>query len=408
MSTRIAVTGLGAVTPVGDTADTTWHALASGRSGVTRIAADWADELPVRVAGLVDADLSQKLSVREIRRMDRAEQLAVVAGREAWSDAGLNDASNAPDPDRVGVVVGTAVGGLHTTLEQQHVLEQRGQRRMSPHTMTMMMANGPAAFLSIAIKARAGARSPVSACASSSEALVIAREMILAGTADIVVAGGAEACVTGLTLGGLAQTRALSPHSDRDPAGASRPFDADRDGFVLAEGSALLVLEREEHARARGARILGYLAGGAVTSDALDIVAADPVNQQRTITLALRAAGIDPSDVGLVHAHATSTILGDVNESHAIIGAIGSHPAVTSTKSMTGHLLGASGALGALATVKALELGIVPPTINLGRLDPGIDLDVVANSARPLTTTAAVVNSFGFGGHNASLVFTRD
>ena len=401
-TTRVAITGLGAISPSGHTVEATWDAIAAGRSGIDRVTDAWAEDLPVRIAGQVAPGFEEALAVRELRRMDRAEQLALVAGREAWSSANLAE----PDRDRVAVIVGSAIGGLNTTLEQQHILETAGPRRVSPHTVTMMMANGAAAWLSIDIGARAGARTPVSACASGSEALLMAREMILAGSADVVLAGGTDACITGLTLGSLAQTRALSRRDDH-PSAASRPFDAGRDGFVLGEGAALLVLEREDHARARGAVIHGYLEGAALTSDAYDIVAADPDNQRRTIELAVRSSGLSAGDIGLVHAHATSTPLGDLNESRAIVASIGTHAQVTSTKSMTGHLLGASGALGAVVTVLALEKGLVPPTINVDSLDPEIELDVVANTARATTATAAIVNAFGFGGHNVSLVLTR-
>jgi 3-oxoacyl-[acyl-carrier-protein] synthase II len=401
-SLRVVVTGMGAVTPVGADADSSWTALVGGVSGIARVEADWADGLPVRIAGEAAPGVEDSLSVRELRRMDRAEQLALVAGREAWAAAGSPDA----DPDRIAVVVGTAIGGLNTTITQQHILDESGPRRVSPHTVTMMMANGAAAWLSMDIHARGGARTPVSACASGSEAILMAREMILSGAADVVMAGGTEACITGLTLSSLAQTRALSRRDD-DPTAASRPFDVARDGFVLGEGAALLVLEREDHARARAATIHGYIQGAALTSDAHDIVAADPANQRRTIELALRSSGVAASDIGFVHAHATSTPLGDLNESRAIVGAIGAHVAVTSTKSMTGHLLGASGALGVLVSLQALERGVVPPTINVESVDPDIEVDVVAGSARELTASAAVVNAFGFGGHNASLVLTR-
>jgi 3-oxoacyl-[acyl-carrier-protein] synthase II len=368
---------------------------------VRRLEQDWAADLPVRIAGTAPS-VEDLIPVREQRRLDRAEQLAMVAGREAWAMA---DAAGS-DRDRTAVVIGSAIGGLWTTIEQQHRLEEGGPRRVSPHTVTMMMANGAAAWLSMAIGARAGARAPVSACASGSEAVLNAREMILAGTADVVVAGGTEACVTPLTLSALAQTRALSRRED-DPARASRPFDRDRDGFVLGEGAAVLVLEREETARARGATVHAWLEGAAVTSDAYDIVAADPENQARTMRLALASAGMTGRDVGFVHAHATSTPLGDLNESRAIREAVGTHVAVTATKSMTGHLLGASGALGALATVRALEDGLIPPTANFETPDPELDIDVVASAPRPSDAAAAIVNAFGFGGHNVSLVLSR-
>jgi 3-oxoacyl-[acyl-carrier-protein] synthase II len=398
---RVAVTGFGAATPVGLDATTTWDAIINGRSGVATIDEPWAADLPVTIAGRVDDVFSDALSVREQRRLDRVEQLAMVAGREAWEHAGSPDA----DRDRVGVVVGSAIGGLLTTLEQHDKLASGGPRRVSPHTVTMMMTNGAAAWLSMDIGARAGARAPVSACASGSEAILMAREMILSGSADVVVAGGTEACVSALTLSALAQTRALSTRNDA-PTLASRPFDSGRDGFVLGEGAALLVLEREDHAKARGARIHAYLEGAALTSDAYDIVQADPENQARTMQLALKSAELATTDIDFVHAHATSTPLGDVNESRAIANALGA-TAVTSTKSMVGHLLGASGALGVVVAAQALRDGIVPATINVDEVDPEISLDVVREN-RSGKLTAAMVNAFGFGGHNVSLVLTRD
>jgi 3-oxoacyl-[acyl-carrier-protein] synthase II len=270
----------------------------------------------------------------------------------------------------------------------------------------MLMGNGPAAWLSIDLGAKAGARTPTSACASGAEAIAMGREMILSGSADMVVAGGSEAAITGLTLAAFGQIRALSKRNE-DPTAASRPFDAERDGFVLGEGAALLVLEREEHARARGAEILAFLDGAAVTSDAFDIVGADPSNQARTMSLALRAADFAPGDIDFVHAHATSTPTGDLNESEAL-AETGIDAPVTSSKSMTGHLLGASGSLSAIASVMALREGVVPPTINVERLDPAIKLDVVANVKREVDARAAIVNSFGFGGHNAALVLSRN
>jgi len=397
---RVLVTGLGAVTPLGDDAPTTWDALLEGRSGVGLLDAAWAEPLPVRLAGTVRADLAEHLTVPQTRRLDRAEQLAMIAGREAWADAG----SPAVDPERFAVVVGSAIGGLTTTLEQQARL-QENPRRVSPHTVTMMMANGSAAWLSIELGAKAGARTPVSACASGSEAIMMGWEMIRAGSADIVLAGGTEACVTGLTLGALAQTRALSRRED-DPATASRPFDVDRDGFVLGEGAALVVLESEEHARARGAVAIAELGGAALTSDALDIVNADPANQERTMRAALRAARIAPEEVAFVHAHATSTPVGDANEGGAIAAIVGPSTAVTSTKGAMGHLLGAAGSLGAVVAAQALRAGAVPHIASTAHVDPGIPLDVVVGAPRALTSGAALVNAFGFGGHNVSLVLS--
>jgi len=400
-SRRVLVTGIGALTPLGDDADSTWEALLGGRSGVVRVEEDWAEELPVRIAGLVRTDLGTHLTVPQTRRLDRAEQFAMVAGREAWQDAGAPEV----DPERFAVVVGSAIGGLTTTLAQQAQLLEN-PRRVSPHTVTMMMANGAAAWLAIELGAKAGARTPVSACASGSEAIMMGWEMIRAGSADVVLAGGTEACVTGLTLGALAQTRALSKRDD-DPATASRPFDADRDGFVLGEGAAILVLESQEHAEARGAVPIAEVLGAALTSDALDIVNADPANQERTMRLALRAAGVEPGDVGFVHAHATSTPVGDVNEGGAIAAVFGGDVPVTSTKGGAGHLLGAAGALGAVVAAQALQAGRVPHIATTHTVDPAIPLDVVTGSPRTVDARAALVNAFGFGGHNVSLVLAR-
>ncbi|MGN6241755.1 MAG: beta-ketoacyl-[acyl-carrier-protein] synthase family protein [Cellulosimicrobium cellulans] len=401
--TRAVVTGYGAVTPVGLTASDTWDALLRGEPGVHAIKEDWAADLPVRIAARVDDAFAEGLAVREARRTDRAEQLTLVAGREAWASAGSPDV----DPTRLAVVVGSANGGIATTLDQSHVLDEQGPRRVSPHTVTMLMANGPAAWLSIDLGAKAGARAPISACAAGSEAITMGREMILAGSADVVVCGGVEAGVRPFSLAAFAAARAMSTRND-EPERASRPFDVHRDGFVMGEGATLLVLESEEHARARGAAVHGVVAGAALTSDAFDIVGGDPENQARTIGMALRSAGLSPGDVGLVHAHATSTPVGDVNESDALHAALGMPPPVTSTKGATGHLLGASGALGILVALLAVRDGRVPPTLNLDALDPAIDLDVVHGTAGDTTARHALVNAFGFGGHSASVVVSRD
>lgn len=399
---RVAITGLGAITPQGGSVAQMWQGMAAGVPGVSRLPEAWAADLPVQIGGTVPAGFEDRLSVREQRRLDRVEQFALLAGREAWADAGEPEV----DPVRLAVVVGTGIGGLTTTLEQEHVRLESGPRRVSPHTVTMLMSNGSAAWLSMDIGAKAGARTAVSACASGSEAIALGREMILAGSADVVLVGGAEACIAPLTVAAFAQMRAMSKRND-DPAAASRPFDADRDGFVLGEGAAMLVLEREAFAKARGATVHGFVDGAMVSSDALDIVAADPQNQARTISAALRSAGVEAQDVGFIHAHATSTPLGDQNEIIAIAESIGKAVPVTSTKSMTGHLLGASGALSSVAVLCAMRDGVIPPTTNLDRLDPEIDADVVT-SLRQVQNRVAVVNAFGFGGHNATLVFRRD
>lgn len=399
---RVAITGLGAITPQGGSVDEMWQHMRSGSSGIKTLDYDWAADLPVQFAGAVGAGFEERLSVREQRRLDRVEQFALLAGREAWEHAGTPDV----DPFRLAVVVGTGIGGLITTLEQEHVRAESGPRRVSPHTVTMLMSNGAAAWLSMDIGAKAGARTPVSACASSSEAIAVGREMILSGSADVVLVGGSEACIAPLTLAAFAQMRAMSKRND-DPAAASRPFDKDRDGFVLGEGAAMLVLENEEFAAARGAQVHGFVTGTAVTSDAHDIVAADPENQARTISMALQSAGITSADVDFIHAHATSTPLGDLNEVIAIEKSIGKNVPVTSTKSMTGHLLGASGALSTIASLRAMAEGVIPPTTNVDQLDPQISADIVT-SLRQQHSRIAVVNAFGFGGHNATVVLSRD
>ncbi|MFF2945647.1 beta-ketoacyl-[acyl-carrier-protein] synthase family protein [Streptomyces niveus] len=399
--TEVWVTGLGATTPLGGDAAATWSAMLAGENGIGVLDDDWAAGLPVRLGARLRVDPATALKRTEARRLDRCEQSALVAAREAWADA----AHPAAEPERIAVVIGTGVGGVLSLLGQDDILEESGPRKVSPHTVPMLMANGPAAWVSIDLGALGGAHTPVSACASGAEAIAVGLDLIRLGRADVVVAGGSEACLHGLPLAGFAQMTALSTAND-DPAGASRPFDVGRDGFVLGEGAAVLVLERAEFARSRGARPHGVLAGAGVTSSGRHITASDSTGQARAIRTALRAGGLAPADVGLVHAHATSTLQGDAAEADAIAEAVGGHPAVTATKSMTGHLLGASGALGALATVLALRTGTVPATRNLDRLDPAIDLDVVSGTPRRGAWTAAVANSFGFGGHNVSLAFT--
>lgn len=401
VSPRIVVTGLGAVTPVGGTAAETWSALLAGRSGISALDQDWAQELPVRMAGRVTADVASLLSTPEYKRMDRCGQLALIAAREAWAQAGRPDA----DPERLAVVIGSGYGGLDTTLEQTRALDASGPRRVSPHTLTRIMANAPSAWVSMEVGAKGGARTPVSACASGAEAISQAADMIRAGAADVVIAGGVDSCINGLILSGFAQIRALSTRNG-DPESASRPFDRDRDGFVLAEGAGILVLEREDHARARGAEILGVIAGTAVTSDAVDIVAADPAMQRRVMEKAIVAAGLGPEDIGLVHAHATSTPVGDRLEAEAIKAVLGNQVPVTSTKSLTGHLLGGAGALGAVVMVQALRTRAFPGTRNLEDPDEGIDLNIIAETVTGLPATAGIANAFGFGGHSTALVIT--
>ncbi|KDA41567.1 beta-ketoacyl synthase [Frankia sp. BMG5.23] len=398
---KIVVTGLGAMTPLGGDLAATWDGLVAGASGVAVIEDEWARELPVRLAAQLPVDPAATLPRKDSRKLDRGEQMAIVTARQAWADAGSPEVA----PERLAVVIGTGYDGVQSTLGQHRILEQAGARRMSPHTVIMLMPNGPAAWVSIDLGAKAGARTPVSACASGAEAIATGMEMIQHGLADVVVAGGVEAPVDTLPLAAFAQMKALSTRHG-DPAAASRPFDADRDGFVLGEGAGLLVLERAGFAAARGARVYAVAAGAATNSDALDIVTADPAGQRRAIEAALAGAGLTPTDIDLVHAHATSTPVGDPLEAEAITQTIGTHPAVTATKSMTGHMLGAAGAVGAIATVLSIRDGVIPPVRNLDRLDPTIKLDVVSGPARHETVRAAVANAFGFGGHNVSLAFT--
>ncbi|MFJ8011148.1 beta-ketoacyl-[acyl-carrier-protein] synthase family protein [Streptomyces sp. NPDC096339] len=360
-----------------------------------------AASLPVRIAGRVRLEPAEMLDRVQARRLDRCEQLALVAAREAWADAGQPEV----EPERLAVVIGTGTGGALTLLGQDDVLEASGVRNVSPHTVPMLMANGPAAWVSIELGARGGAHTPVSACASGGEALSLALDLIRLGRADVVVAGGTEACVHPLPLAGFAQAKAHSTRND-DPAAASRPFDTGRDGLVIGEGAGLVVLERAEFAAARGARVYARLAGAGVTSDAHHITAAHAPGQVRAIRTALASAGLAPADVALVHAHATSTQAGDLVEARSIAEAVGTHAAVTATKSMTGHLFGAAGAVGAIAAVRAVYEGVVPATRNLASPDPEVGLDVVAGGPRRMRVPAALANAFGFGGHNAALLFT--
>ncbi|MEV8439080.1 beta-ketoacyl-[acyl-carrier-protein] synthase family protein [Actinosynnema sp. NPDC051121] len=407
-SNDVVVTGLGATTPLGGDVASTWDALLAGRSGVRTLTADFVErfELPVKIGAPLAVDPTEVLPRVEARRLDRCEQVAVVAARQAWSDAGFGD--DDVDPERLGVVIGTGIGGAMTLLDQDDLIEASGLRKVSPLTVPMLMPNGPAAHVGLDLKARAGVHAPVSACASGAEALAWAWRMLKTGEADVVVAGGAEACITTITMAGFIQARTMSTRND-DPERASRPFDVNRDGFVLGEGAGILVLEREDFARARGARIYGKLAGIGTTSDGHHITAADPegIGQSRAIAKAIRSAGVDPADIGHVNCHATSTQVGDVIEPQAVRRAIGEHPVLTAPKGNHGHLLGASGAVEAITTLLSVRDGIVPPTLNLDDQDPRVQLEVVTGEPRKIELTAAVNNSFGFGGHNVSLVFTQ-
>ncbi|MDQ6656854.1 MAG: beta-ketoacyl-[acyl-carrier-protein] synthase family protein [Actinomycetota bacterium] len=402
----IVVTGIGATTPIGATAPETWQALLDGTNGVTVNDEPWVDQfnLPVKIKAGLKVDPLDVLSRVEARRLDRSQQVALIAAREAWADAGTPEV----DPVQIGAFVGTGVGGAVTLLTQDDLLETEGMRKVAVLTVPMLMPNGPAAAVGLEIQARGGVHAPVSACASGAEALAWAWRMLKEGDLEIALAGGAEACICPLPVAGFAQMRATSTRND-DPASASRPFDRDRDGFILGEGAGMMVLERRDHAVARGANIYGVLAGVGMSNDAFHITAPEPNGEgaSRAIAKALRTAGLAAKDVGHVNAHATSTPVGDIAESKSILKAIGDHAVVTANKSMTGHLLGASGAVEGIATLLAVRNGIVPGTRNLLHLDPNIHLDV-ATETREVALTAAVSDSFGFGGHNVALLFTKD
>jgi len=404
---RIVVTGLGATTPVGGTATETWEAILAGESGVRLMPFDWVEtyELPVKIAATLKQSPLEVLTKVQVRRLDPAGQYGLIASREAWADAGTPEV----EPERLGVVIGTGIGGVNTLLEQWDTLKEKGVRRVFPLAVPMLMANGPAAAVSLELGARAGAHTPVSACSSGAEAIGYAVEMIRNGRADVVVAGGTEAAMHPMPIAGFAAMQALSTRND-DPEAASRPYDTGRDGFVLGEGAAVIVLETEAHAKARGARIYAELAGVGMSSDAYHIAAPDPegAGASRAMQDAVRTAGLSPKDIVHINAHATSTPVGDIAESNAIRRAFGDdvdHMPVSATKSMTGHLLGAAGALETIFTILAVHHRLAPATINLDDFDPAIALDVVHGEHRKLPEgdIAAVNNSFGFGGHNLAL-----
>jgi 3-oxoacyl-[acyl-carrier-protein] synthase II len=409
-STTVVVTGLGATTPVGGDVPSTWEALRSGTSGIAKLTEDWAEQLPVRIAGRIAVEPSEVLDRVQARRMDRGSQMALIAGREAWADAG-GDAIGV-DPERVGVVVASGIGGIITLLNTYDTLNSKGPRLVSPLAIPMLIPNAPAVALGLEIGAQAGVHTPVSACASGAEALAMALDMIRCGRADVVVAGGTEAAIHPLPMAAFAAMKAMSTRND-EPERASRPYDKARDGFVLGEGAGIVVLESEEHARARGAKIYATLAGAGMTADAHHVAQPDPEGKgvARALRFALADSKIDPCDVAHVNAHATSTPQGDVAEvlaMRAVLGDAVDGIVVTGTKSMTGHLLGGAGAVESVFTTLAIHHRSVPPTINLDDQDDDATIDVARVEPRALRSgdIAALNNSFGFGGHNVCLVFT--
>ena len=404
---RVVVTGLGATTPLGGDVASTWAALLAGKSGVRLLTEDWRELLPVHFAARVATEPADQMERVEMRRLDRSEQFALIASREAWKDAGAPEL----DKERLGVVIASGIGGVITLLDQFDNLKEKGARGVSPHTVPMLMPNGPAANVGLELQAKAGVHTPVSACASGAEAIGYALEMIRNNRADIVVSGGVEAAIHQLPMAGFAAMKALSTRNDA-PERASRPYDADRDGFVLGEGGGVLVLEEYEHAKARGAKIYCELVGQGLSSDGYHIAAPDPdgAGVQRAIKFALLDAKLSTKDIVHLNAHATSTPAGDVAEANALRLALGKdsdHVAVSATKSMTGHLLGGAGAIESVFIVKALQERLAPPTINIENLDPAVTIDVVRDTPRQLPTgqIAALNDSFGFGGHNVVLAF---
>jgi len=404
----IVVTGLGATTPLGGDVASTWEALLAGRSGITRITDDWITDFSAQLVARLAVEPSEQIDRVRARRLDRSQQVAVIAAEEAWRDAA--GANSGVDPERIAVVFGTGIGGALTLLGQDDVLEQKGPKRVSPHTIPMLMPNGPAAAVGLAVGAKAGVHAPVSACASGAEAIRWGLDLLRFDRADLVVVGGTEACVHPLPMAGFAAMRAMSTRND-EPDRASRPFDKGRDGFVLAEGAAALVLERADAAKARGAKVYARLAGAGATADGYDLVAPHPegAGGARAMAAAIKDAGLTPADIGHVNAHATSTPMGDTAEATAIHATIGDHALVTATKSQTGHLLGAAGALESVFSILALRDQIVPMTANLDDPDDHEavqSLDIVRREPRRATFSAALNDSFGFGGHNMALVFT--
>jgi 3-oxoacyl-[acyl-carrier-protein] synthase II len=405
---KVVVTGIGATTPLGGDSKTTWENLLAGKSGISTLTQEWVakHELPVTFAGQAKTPANEVLTLQEGKRLDPSSQFALIAAREAWADAGSPEV----DPERLAVDYATGIGGVWTLLDAYDVLKERGPRRVLPMTVPMLMPNGPAAAIGMDISARAGVRTAVSACASGTEAIANAFNRIRNGEVDVVVAGGSEAAIHPLPIAAFAAMQALSKRNDA-PEKASRPYDIDRDGFVMGEGGGALVLESEEHALARGAKIYAEVVGASVTSDAYHITAPDPEGSAaaRAMLGALEQSGSTIKDVVHINAHATSTPVGDIAEYNALKRVFGDHLskiAVSATKSSTGHLLGGAGAIEAIFTVLALHERTAPPTINLDNPDPAIELDVVT-SPRKLegSSILAISNSFGFGGHNAVVAF---
>ena len=409
MTRRVVVTGIGMVTPLGPDAPSNWDALINGRSGITRITKFDPSPYETQIAGQIpDFDAAKYMDRKEVRRTDRFTHLGVAAASQALKDAKLEKFA---DPERVGTAIGTGVGGLETLIDQVVLMEQRGPSRLSPFLVPMLMANAASAQVSMQFGLKGPSLTHVSACASSSHAIGESGEIIRRGQADVMVTGGSEAAVLPLAIGAFSNMHAMSRRND-DPQRASRPFDKDRDGFVLSEGAAVVILEEREHALARGAQIYGELIGYGATADAYHITSPAPEGEgnARSMRMALKQSGLAPTEIDYINAHGTSTQPNDREETAAIKQVFGEHAyklMVSSTKSMSGHLLGAAGAFEAIACLMALKEGCIPPTINYTTPDPALDLDYVPNTARAKAIKTALSNSMGFGGHNASLIFSK-
>ncbi|MDX2595059.1 MULTISPECIES: beta-ketoacyl-ACP synthase II [Streptomyces] len=410
----VVVTGIGATTPLGGDVVSTWEALVAGRSGVSLLEQEWAAQLPVRIAAQIAVEPGEVIPRPQARKLDRSAQFALIAAQEAWKDAGFTAKAGedtSVNPDRLGAVIASGIGGVTTLLDQYDILKEKGVRRVSPHTVPMLMPNSPAANVGIELGARAGVHTPVSACASGAEAIGYAIEMIRTGRADVVVAGGTEAAIHPLPIAAFGNMMAMSKNND-DPQGASRPYDSGRDGFVLGEGAGVIVLESEEHAKARGARVYAEAVGQGISADSHHITQPEPSGNgiAHALQNLLDNTDLKPAEIVHVNAHATSTPQGDVAEIKALRKVFGDdvdHMAISATKSMTGHLLGGAGGIETVASILALVNRTAPPTINVRELDAEVNADVVVGEPRSLPEgrIAALNDSFGFGGHNVVLAF---
>ncbi|WBP94225.1 3-oxoacyl-ACP synthase KasB [Mycolicibacterium neoaurum] len=405
---NVVVTGIAMTTALATDAETTWKKLLAGESGIRRLDDPFVEEydLPVRIGGHLLEDFEDELNRVEKRRLSYLQKMATVIGRRVWENAGSPDV----DPKRLMVSIGTGLGSAEELIFAYDGMRAKGLRAVSPLVVQMYMPNGAAAAVGLERKAKAGVNTVISACASGSEGIANAWRNIVFGEADIAICGGVETKIEAVPIAGFAQMRIVLSNTNDDPQGACRPFDVDRNGFVFGEGGAMMVIETEEHAKARGANILARIMGASVTSDGFHIVAPDPNGEQagHAMSRSIELAGLQPSDIDHVNAHATGTSVGDVAEGVAINNAMKGHqPAVYAPKSALGHSVGAVGAVESILTVLALRDGVIPPTLNLKNLDPEIDLDVVAGEPRTGNYQYAINNSFGFGGHNVALTFGK-